>query len=189
MHISAINMYVWQYIVISIVYPSPGVHVHAASVLNEMCLCLSFICDQLPDYSSCVSWHMCLHLDLFGAMNKIKVDDSCVRRRLYQSLLNPEVPLTQFFGRQILYRGYICCWVCSQVWVGARARAYSWHRGIWYKAYKKSCLKERMFISFTNRMSSSPPAESEKDVMSFVPCAFFGVCFCLCKSVWNGEAT
>ena len=77
-----------------------------ASVLSEMCLCLSCMCDQLSDFATRVSCHavrvctcICLH-----KKNKIKVVDSCVRWRLYQSVLNPEVPLTQCFGRQILYR-------------------------------------------------------------------------------------
>lgn len=167
---------------LSIVYPSPSAHVQA-SVLSEICMYLSSVCDQLSLCHTCQpAYSTCLHS--FVKKNKIKVDDSCVWWRLYQSLWNPEVPLTQCFGRQNLISGYLCCWVCNQVWGGARACL--WHWGIWYKAYKKSCLKEWMFISFTNRMSSFSPTESEKDVMLLVWCStvcFFWGCASVCVRV------
>lgn len=170
-------MFVWQYIAIAIVYMSPGVHAQA-SVLNEMCLCLSFVCDQLSDFASCVSWHTCSHLHLFRRKKEIKVDDSCVRWRLYQSLLNPEVPLTQFFGRQILYWGYFCCWVCNQVWVGARAHARG--TGVYdIKRIKRVAWRNECLLALQTGCLPSPPAESEKDVMRLVwwnrVCFFWGV--------------
>lgn len=73
------------------------------SVLSETCSCLSFcVCDQLSDVATRVrrrAVRVCTRVWLFKKKRKKKrkVDDSCVRWRLYQSLLNPEVPLAVFW--------------------------------------------------------------------------------------------
>lgn len=53
--------------------------------------------------------------------------------------------------------------------------------GSWYKAYKTSRLKEWLFISLKNRMSSFFPTESENHVMFLLCGGFAFVCVRVCS--------
>lgn len=94
-----------QYPPISTVYPSAGVHPRA-SVLKDVLLCARWSAVWFGHVCVCVCRLYVFALAFVWRKKKkkkkIKVDGSCVRWRLYPSLLNPEVPLTQCFGRQIL---------------------------------------------------------------------------------------
>ncbi len=151
------------------------------------CACVCLLCAISCRCATRVSRHICLHLHLFVKNNKNKGGWQLCWMETVSVIVKPRGATYTIFLAGKSNIGVIYAAELATRW--RSARACLWHRGIWYKAYKKSCLKERMFISFTNRMSSFSPTESEKDVMLLVwrsaVCFFWGVCLCFCKSVFE----
>lgn len=173
-----------QYPPISTVYPSAGVHPRA-SVLKDVLLCARWSAVWFGHVCVCAAC-TCLHLHLCeeeeeeenkGGWQLCKMETVSV-------LVKPRGASYTMFWQANLITGLFML-LSLQPGVSERAcmRVFICGRGggSWYKAYKTSRLKEWLFISLKNRMSSFFPTESENHVMFLLCGGFAFVCVRVCS--------
>lgn len=147
------------------------------------CVCLLCVirCLIVPHVSAGTCVCTCI---LFGKKNKIKLDDSCVKRRLYQSLLNPDLPLISglylLLSFQTGARG-----LCAVHVLICGIRVYD-IKHIKRVAWRNKCL------ALQTGCLPFPPQRVRKMscfLCGVTVCLFWGVLLFVQECVWNGEPT